>query len=406
MVSVVAIIAAYNEADVIHHVVRDLIEQGVRVYFLDDGSTDGTVAAVEPFVGRGVLAIETLDAPPGNGAVRPFAWERILQRKAQLAAELDADWFIHHDADEFRESPWPYLSLADAIRRVDALGFNAIDFAGLDFWPTGETFRPGDDVRKAFPFYTERAPYDRVQVRAWKKTGAVVDLASSGGHDVQFSNRNVFPVRFVLRHYPIRGQAHGERKVFTERRNRFVEAERARGWHVQYDAAAPGDSFLRNPSTLTRYDPDAIRIRLAIRHRGVEALEAQLEESRVRIDAQREALEAEQQRVVRTNAELEARRRDIDAQRREVEGLKRELEAHYRALDAAHVDLRAKCADLDSHRAEIERLRLAIEERDADIDRWRQAVDEGARRLTEFRRSLSWRLTAPVRAAYALLLKR
>ena len=41
--SVVAIVAAYNEADIIGHVVGALIDQGVNVYFLDDGSTDDTV---------------------------------------------------------------------------------------------------------------------------------------------------------------------------------------------------------------------------------------------------------------------------------------------------------------------------------------------------------------------------
>src|SRR6266511_3568333 len=94
--SVVAIIAAYNEADLIAHVVGDLIEQGLQVYFLDDGSTDGTVAAVEPFLGRGVLAIEPL-AQSTNGSTSEFEWERILRRKADLARELDAQWFIHHD---------------------------------------------------------------------------------------------------------------------------------------------------------------------------------------------------------------------------------------------------------------------------------------------------------------------
>ena len=67
--SVVAIVAAFNEADVIGPVVGDLIDQGLQVYVLDDGSTDGTVAAVEPLVGRGVLAIERLRAPvPGQPA--------------------------------------------------------------------------------------------------------------------------------------------------------------------------------------------------------------------------------------------------------------------------------------------------------------------------------------------------
>src|SRR3954468_11410195 len=82
--SVVAIIAAYNEADVIGAVIGDLIEQGVDVYFLDDGSTDGTVAAVEPYLNRGVLAIERLT--PADGG--KFDWERILRRKTELATEL------------------------------------------------------------------------------------------------------------------------------------------------------------------------------------------------------------------------------------------------------------------------------------------------------------------------------
>src|SRR6476660_2964686 len=139
--SVVAIIAAYNEADIIGHVVGALIEQGVDVYFLDDGSTDGTVAAVEPYLGRGVLNIERRLAAGEDAALPAFEWERILRRKTQLATELDASWFIHHDADEFRESPWSHLSLKDAIRQVDELGFNAIDFTSLDFWPVHDRFR-------------------------------------------------------------------------------------------------------------------------------------------------------------------------------------------------------------------------------------------------------------------------
>src|SRR5689334_15393955 len=102
---VVAIVAAYNEADIIAQVVADLIAQGVDVYVLDDGSTDGTAAAVERFVGRGVIAVEALRAHPTASAA-PFDWTGILARKTALARAIDADWFIHHDADEFRESPW------------------------------------------------------------------------------------------------------------------------------------------------------------------------------------------------------------------------------------------------------------------------------------------------------------
>jgi hypothetical protein len=368
--SVVALLAAYNEADIIRHVVSDLIDQGIHVYFLDDGCTDGTVKAVEPFVGRGVLGIERL--PSGTDG---FAWERILLRKSELAAELDADWFIHHDADEFRESPWAHLTLRSAIRQVDALGYSAIDFAGLDFWPVHDQFRPGDDVRETFTFYSDFARHDRLQIRCWKKTAHAVDLASSGGHDATFPGRRVFPLRFILRHYPIRGQAHGERKVFRERRNRFLEHERARGWHVQYDEMREGVSFLRDPSTLTPYDADAVRIALTLRHRGVEALEDALDDARAEL--------------AKTGAELGARTAEAGALRDEL----RRVTDH---LAYVH-------GELESQSAHQTMLNGALAQRAAEIERWRASVESLTRRLDELQRSFSWRWTAPARAALRIL---
>ena len=371
--SVVAIIAAYNESDIIEQVVADLIHQGIQVYLLDDSSTDGTVAAVEPYVGRGVVAIERLAgttkdaAPEGRGG---FDLERILRRKTELAKELDATWFINHDADEFRESPWSHLSLKDAIRHVDALGFNAIDFAGLNFWPVHDQLRAGDDVRDAFTRYAEFAAYDRVQVRCWKRTNSL-DLASSGGHEARFPGRKVFPLRFILRHYPIRGQAHGVRKVFGERRNRFLDRERARGWHVQYDQMQEGVSFLRDPSTLTPYDPDALRRSLTLHPRYPEELE-----------------EA-----------LSAARSDLSAARAEVEALRDELQQRATERSEMH-------AALDARSAEIAALIEAIEQRAAEIGRWRTAADGLTRQLEEVRHSLSWRWTSPARAAYRILRRR
>jgi glycosyltransferase involved in cell wall biosynthesis len=329
--SVVAIIAAYNEADIIDASVRDLIDQGISVYLLDDGSTDCTVQNVEPHVGHGVIGIERL-RPAEDAGRGEFALERIVRRKAQLAAELNAHWFINHDADEFRESPWADVSLKEAIQRVDALGYNAIDFASLDFRPTHDRFRPGDDPRAAFPYYSAGASYDRVQIRCWKNTGGV-ELESTGGHDTQFEGRRVFPIRFLLRHYPIRGQAHGDRKVFVERQPRFSDAERARGWHVQYDDFVEGASFIHDPRTLTRFDGVGVRIGLSLRHRGVEALEA----------------------------ELETRQEEIDG------------------------------------------LRGALEERTVEVANLQRTVANFVRQLDAFRRSLSWRWTAPARAVLRLL---
>jgi glycosyl transferase family 2 len=357
--SVVAIVAAYNEADIITAVVRDLIDQDISVYFLDDGSTDGTVQAVEQYEGRGVVKIERLRGPV-DGASTEFAWAQILRRKAQLATELDADWFIHHDADEFRESPWADVPLKEAIRRVDEMGYNAIDFASLDFRPTDNGFREGD-VRVAFPFYSEGAPYDKVQIRCWKKTDRVVELASTGGHEARFEGRTVFPIRFISRHYPIRGQSHGDRKVFAERKPRFVDDERVRGWHVQYDDLVEGTSFVHDPCALTRFDPIGVRIDLSLRHRGVEALE---------------------QSLVGLQAEHDAARADIERLTVELDDFRAQLAQRVRELTG---------------------LTSALEQRDVEVANLQTGIADFMNQLEAFRRSLSWRWTAPARAVYRLL---
>src|SRR5262245_58350612 len=114
---VTALIAAYNEADVIAEVIEHLIAQRVDVYVIDDGSTDDTASIAERFVGRGVIAVERRPAA-GNGP-GGFSWSEILRRKESLSAQLDSTWFIHHDADELRESPVKEMDLRAAIEAVD-----------------------------------------------------------------------------------------------------------------------------------------------------------------------------------------------------------------------------------------------------------------------------------------------
>ena len=452
--SVVAIIAAYNEADIIDQVVSELINQGIQVYLMDDGSTDGTVAAVERHLGRGVLGIERLADPDDKGAPDSFDWERILRRKTQLATELDASWFIHHDADEFRESPWSHLSLRDAIQHVDALGFNAIDFTGLDFWPVHDQFRAGDDVRDTFTRYAELAPYDRVQVRCWKKTGGL-DLASSGGHEALFPDRRVFPLRFILRHYPIRGQTHGERKVFQERRNRFRDQERARGWHVQYNQLQEGASFLRNPSTLTAYDSDAVRLSLTLSPRYPEDIEralatsqSELEGTKAVLAATKADLAATKGELAATTAGLAAVRSEMDARQREIEAASTHIEhvtaqltqtrkelrardeqliaaiaAHRTQIDAMHREIETASTHIEHVTATLARTREEVHARTMDLADTRaaaraeldargahiaalvEAVDRRSADILELtsqrdarQRSLSWRWTAPARA--------
>jgi len=369
--TITAIVAAYNEEDIIGTVLADLMDQGVRVHLLDQGSTDGTVEEARRVQRDRLLEIEPLE---GEG----FSLARIVRRKEVLAAELATDWVVNADADEFRESPWPDIGFARGIEEVDRLGFNAIDFAVYNFMPVDDGFRKGDDPREVFRFYEPGALFDRLQVRCWKKQPGSLDLVSTGGHEARFAGRRVFPLRFLLRHYPIRGQAHGERKVFKERGPRFSAEERARGWHVQYDGFKAGASFLREPSSLTPYDPWSVRLDLALRHRGVEALEQ--ERAVLREDLARRGEE-----LAAVRAQLADCRQELSSARDVVTRLDRELASSREDVKLLH------------HHTEVARNDLAARE---------ERLTALQYRLESILSSRIWRWTSSLRASIDALSRR
>jgi hypothetical protein len=382
----VAIMSAYNEADVIGAAVSHLVEQGASLYLLDDGSTDGTVDAARAAAGERLVGWESL-ADPGGGQPRTFQWSRILERKSELAASIDADWFIHQDADEFRESPWPHLTLAEAVGLVDRLAWNAIDFEVFTFVPEREVADPAPGRAAGFRRCLPAAAYDRVQVRCWKKTPLPVDLTSTGGHEARFPGRRIFPVRFPMRHYPIRSAEQGERKVFLERKPRFDPGELARGWHVQYEGLEPGRPLLPDEATALPYDADAARVALQVRNRLVEAAypsvvpapPADLATTVRRVDDAR-ARQIEQLRAL--NLALDEGRRDLEALRVSRAEVQLQLE-----------QARERMATLEAALGEV-RQELATVNRDArDL----------THRLDEVFQSRSWRVTKPLRAIWRTL---
>jgi Glycosyl transferase family 2 len=381
---VIALIAAYNEGDIIGQVIDDLIRQNVQVYLIDDGSTDDTATAAEPFLDKGLIHIER--RIPNAEESQLFSWTQILLRKQQLATELDANWFIHHDADELRESPWASLTLHDALQQVDQRGYNAVDFKVLNFRPTHHDYHAGDDMRRAFTWYEPGREWDGTQIKCWKKTEHAVDLVSSGGHDVGFPGRRVFPLRFLLRHYPIRGQAHGEHKIFIDRKPRFVEAERDRGWHVQYDAFESGQTFIWKTDGLVQFDPDLVRVDLSLQNRDVQDLQGRV----ATLLQEKENLE---QTAQSSRAEADARQAEI--QQRDLV-----IASHIRELDGRRNEIAQLTDLLQETRSELKEQRRVLRD---EID---AALAEGSRlsrELASVYASRSWQVTRPLRAIFRLL---
>jgi hypothetical protein len=245
---VIAIIAVRNEEDIIKHTIKHLYNQGIDIYIIDNWSTDKTIQKIEGMIGKEILDIEKW---PKNHPPEYFSLEGILKRKEVLAQELDADWFMHYDTDEFRESPWKNLTLREALWKVDQLGYNAVDFTYLNFRPTDNNYSENDNPLNYFKYseFGDRAGHFK-RINAWKKQNENVDLHSYAGHKVNFPNQKVFPIKFLTRHYPFRSQAHAEKKIIKDRINRLDPEGLKKGWHTHYKNFNLKKDILKNKNRL------------------------------------------------------------------------------------------------------------------------------------------------------------
>jgi hypothetical protein len=250
---VLAFMCTYNEEDIIQTVLKHVTSQGVEVHLVDNWSTDRTVERAQEFLGRGLTRITKY---PVEGPSPTYDWHALLTHVEELSAACDADWCIHYDADEIRESPWPGVGLRDALFRVDGEGFNAVDHTCLVFHPTEGGAEDAADIDSYRHFEFGKRGGHFVQIKAWKRQPDRIRLAESGGHQVEFSGRKVYPYKFLLRHYPVRSQEQGIRKILGERKPRWNPVERgSRGWHTHYDHVEASHNFLMKATDLLEFDP-------------------------------------------------------------------------------------------------------------------------------------------------------
>jgi glycosyltransferase involved in cell wall biosynthesis len=246
---IIAIIATYNEERFIEPCLEHLIRNGIEVYLCDNESNDQTVELAQRYLGRGLFGLETI---PRNGMIRTHA---LLLRKEELAQDLDGDWFMHLDPDEFRLPPRRDQSLAEAIASADAAGYSAVNFLEFTFIPTVE--EPDHDhtrfletMRWYYPFL----PYFPHRLNAWKKQSERVDLAGSAGHQVRFPGLRVSPESFRMRHYLYLSRPQALRKYY----GRICEPKEIQelGWHDWRVDFQPDMARLAPQAALRRYTDD------------------------------------------------------------------------------------------------------------------------------------------------------
>lgn len=223
--------SSYNEEDIIQESIQKLIQQGIDVILIDNGSTDSTVNKAMIYLNRGLINIEECKYFENGREV--YDWSKLLQRKQDISKSLNYSWYMHVDADEIRYSPWQGVSLADGINIVDQMGYNLINFKLFNFKLT-KKLTSSDSFEERLKFYAKTEVFNRMQVKAWKRDDNI-DLVSHGGHLALINNPKIFPIRFIHKHYPIRSVEQGKRKILRDRLNRYSESDRKKGWHVQYD---------------------------------------------------------------------------------------------------------------------------------------------------------------------------
>jgi glycosyltransferase involved in cell wall biosynthesis len=235
-----------NEADILPWSIRHLQAQGVKVHVIDGWSTDGSLDIASELGA-------TVEKFPQAGPESKQVCSAILNRIEQLAAKSPADWCYYTDADEIRRAPQAGETLVDAIKRVDAEGWNVVDHQAFTFIPQDEGYRGQESPEVYFRYFTDSdGRWTHIsQQKLWKNDAGIT--FTEGGHKLARENKRLCPEKFSLKHFPWRSRAHAEAKI-RERLERRCIAEHAQGWGVHYDGLSaesavtvPGLAYWRNP---------------------------------------------------------------------------------------------------------------------------------------------------------------
>ncbi len=239
--SVLAVMASRNEAGYIEHALQRVIDEGMEVVLLDNGSVDGTREIAERYLGAGLLRIED---QPFTGT---FELEEQMRRKDAIIAGAPHDWIVHVSPDEWLHSTSD-ATLPEFLEREVAPRTQVVDFVEYVFLPPVGVDMFGEDIRIIATSYYCFAPAPLRLMRAWRR-GTPVSLVQSAGHRFQeLDPEAVHAEPQVLRHYIGLSWSHAIEKRAARVYN---AADLARGWHgnrLELRAARPvtGHPALRN----------------------------------------------------------------------------------------------------------------------------------------------------------------
>lgn len=218
----VAIMIVRNEEACLPRCLEHLGEQGLTAAVIDNDSTDRTREILASFSPRVVTHVEHA---PFDGV---FRWKNLLVQAHVLQQRLDADWFHLNSPDELCNSDRPGERLVDAVARIAAEGYTAINYDEFVFIPTDPTtYAEGQAFDQLIRDYYFYEPKPIRQMRTNKKLAGVSSIENAG-HCLSGPGLRLYPHNLPLRHYIALGPDQFKKKYGSRR---FPAEEIARGWH-------------------------------------------------------------------------------------------------------------------------------------------------------------------------------
>jgi glycosyltransferase involved in cell wall biosynthesis len=243
---VTAILAIRNEEAYLANCLRHLVQNQIDFVIIDNGSSDSS----RDIWRRREFAANLVDVQdlPFAGA---FSLTEQLKRKMQVVGALHTDWVVHLDADEVMHSDREGETLNAALSRLDAAGWNVVNFDEFVFLPIEHDYVPEAPAHQPIPHYYFFQPFAPRLMRAWKKASGF-SLSEHGGHLLTGPGLKLAPEHLALRHYMVRSQEHAFVKYTTRV---FAADDLERGWH-QARLNQEADTFRFPPAAVLRRLPD------------------------------------------------------------------------------------------------------------------------------------------------------
>jgi hypothetical protein len=251
---VLAILAGYNEGDILIQTVNSLLKDGFDIYYIDNWSDDSSISDLKQFIKENKLESKVRFELFPHSKTKFYDWQGILKRKSEISTLENYNWYMHMDIEEIREGFYD-MPILKCFYIADLLGYNLLKFKVIPFILEKDGFKgnlKNHNMKQFFEYTKLHNTFsgDMLQLKAWKNLNTSYDLFSSGGHKIIFGKditNIIFPIPLQLRHYPIRSISHGLKKIFLDRKSRFSPKEISMGWHTQYKHISTNHSFLTNP---------------------------------------------------------------------------------------------------------------------------------------------------------------